>query len=385
MNAEIKDRLITARVQMLLKHPFFGPLATRMKLVESEKYKTAATNGRDIFYNPSFVESLTDSELQFLIGHELLHAVYDHIPRTGERDQMIANIAQDFVVNADLITHGIGDFIKSGLYDPKYKGWTFEEVYDDLMSDPNMQQLSELRKELAGKLLDEHVDGASEDGLSEEEQIEAGQAMQAAVIEAAKSAAGSGNVPSSVDRFVKDLVEPKINWRELLAQSIESTIRSNFSWMRPSRKGQHMDAVMPAGMIPEEAIDVCVAIDTSGSINTTMLRDFVSEIKGIMDSYADYNLNIWCFDTKVHNHRKFCSYNSDEITDYELKGFGGTEFTANWEFMKEHNIEPKLLVMFTDGYPRSSWGDPNYCDTLFVIHSSKTIEPPFGSYAHYEY
>jgi len=40
--------------------------------------------------------------------------------------------------------------------------------------------------------------------------------------------------------------------------------------------------------------------------------------------------------------------------------------------------------MFTDGYPGSGWGDPNYCDTLFIIHGSTSIVAPFGLTAYYE-
>jgi predicted metal-dependent peptidase len=85
----------------------------------------------------------------------------------------------------------------------------------------------------------------------------------------------------------------------------------------------------------------------------------------------------------VYNEQNFDSY-ENEIENYELKGGGGTDFDANWTYMKEHNITPKKFIMFTDGYPYGSWGDENYCDTLFIIHGNQTIVPPFGQYAYYE-
>ena len=42
---------------------------------------------------------------------------------------------------------------------------------------------------------------------------------------------------------------------------------------------------------------------------------------------------------------------------------------CNWNYMKDNGIEPKRFIMFTDGMPWDTWGDPDYCDTVFVIHS----------------
>jgi predicted metal-dependent peptidase len=95
-------------------------------------------------------------------------------------------------------------------------------------------------------------------------------------------------------------------------------------------------------------------------------------------------MHIACFDTKVYNMQVFTSDNLDEIDEYELKGGGGTDFDAVFDFLKEEGIEPKRLVMFTDGYPWDSWGDANYCDTVFIIHGDKNPNPPFGTWAVYE-
>jgi predicted metal-dependent peptidase len=142
-------------------------------------------------------------------------------------------------------------------------------------------------------------------------------------------------------------------------------------------------AVLP-GMMNEETIDICCAIDMSGSISDKQAKDFISEVKGIMDEYTDFKLRLWCFDTDVYNLAEFSSDNADDITDYEVKGGGGTAFEANWEFMKDNEIEPKRFVMFTDGYPCGDWGDEDYCETLFIIHGNDSIIPPFGQVAYYK-
>jgi predicted metal-dependent peptidase len=110
----------------------------------------------------------------------------------------------------------------------------------------------------------------------------------------------------------------------------------------------------------------------------------ISEVKGIMEQYEEYRIHLWTFDTSVYNPQVFTSDNLEDILNYQPEGGGGTSFECNWEFMKDQGIEPKKFIMFTDGYPGDGWGDELYCDTVFIIHGSTTIEPPFGVHAYYD-
>jgi predicted metal-dependent peptidase len=154
--------------------------------------------------------------------------------------------------------------------------------------------------------------------------------------------------------------------------------------MRPNRKAWHMNAILP-GTNYDETIDICVGIDMSGSIGDDQAKDFLSEIKGIMQEYKDFKIKLWCFDTDVYAEKDYDGYSMDEFDEYQPVGGGGTEFMVNWDYMKEHDINPKKFIMFTDGYPFGSWGDEHYCDTIFIIHGNNTIVPPFGSHAYYEF
>lgn len=397
-DAAAREKLITARIGLLLKAPFFGNMATRLTLVNADEWcGTAATDGRKFYYNSEFVNKMPLKQVEFLFGHEVLHAVYDHMGRRGHRDPKIWNIADDFCVNSDLIDQKIGDRITvcGMLYDVKYKGMSAEEVYDDLMKNSNKINLSELLK----NVLDEHLDGDGEgeddgDGednkegrkgrprLSEADRKAIRDEVKEAMLQAAQTV-GAGNLPSGVRRLVKDLTEPKISWKELLEQQIQSTIKSDFTWARPSRRGWHMDAILP-GMKPGETIDVAISIDQSGSISAKDSQIFLSEIKGIMDSYDEYNIRVWCFDTAIYNDKSFNSDTMEDIMHYEPAGGGGTLFEANWDYMKEHGIEPKKFIMFTDGMPGNGWGDENYCDTVWIIKGNPDCEPPWGIWAHYE-
>jgi len=394
--AKVLDKLITARVGLLLKHPFFGNMATRLKLIDASNWcSTLATDGRNFYYNIGFVDKLTPREAEFGFAHEVLHNVFDHMGRRNSREPQLSNIAADFAVNQILKDEKIGDVpSKIKIFqDNKYRGMSYEEIYDDLKDKVQYIDLSEL-----GELLDEHLEedgegsgGGDKDGdqegkgrpkLSKEDLKKIRDEIKEAMVSAA-SAAGAGRVPAGVARLIKEFTEPKMDWRELLRMQIQSIIKSNFSFSRPNRKSMHSGAILP-GMMNEETIDVCTSIDMSGSITDEMAKDFLSEIKGIMDEYKDFKLKLWCFDTSIYNYAEFTGDNADEIMDYKPKGGGGTDFEANWEFMKEEGIEPKKFIMFTDGYPCGEWGDENYCDTLFVIHGTDSIIPPFGNYAYYK-
>ena len=379
------DKIVVARVGLLLRHPFFGNMATRLKIEEATDWcMTAATDGRHLFFNRQFFEKMTTKEVEFVVAHEILHNVFEHMLRVEGRDRKIWNAAADYSVNGQLVRDRIGEPPKGIkiFHDPKHYGKSTEQVYDEIYEDLDEQELAAL-----GQLLDEHIDWEKDgkDGrpqYSKEELKQIRDEIKEAMMQAAQ-AAGAGNTPAEIQRMIRELTEPKMNWREILRQQIQSTIKNDYTFMRPNRKAWHMNAILP-GTNFDETIDICIAIDMSGSIGDEQAKDFISEIKGIMDEYKEYKIKLWCFDTNVYNEQDFDGYGAD-IMEYEVMGGGGTEFDVNWDYMKEHDINPKKFIMFTDGYPWGSWGDENYCDTFFVIHGNNTIVPPFGAHAYYEF
>ena len=400
LDREIREKLITARVGLLLRASFFGNLATRLKLVNADEWcPTAATDGRNFYYNSRFVDMLKPKEVEFLFGHEVLHCVYDHFGRRGDRDPMLFNIANDYCVNGDLKKHRVGEFITSVpcLYDAKYEGMASEEIYDILYENAEKIDIGSL----IDKMLDEHLDGEGNDAsgegdgnekdgkgggrpkLSAEERQKIKDEIKEAVLAAASASDGAGNLPAGVKRIIEDMTAPKMNWRELLRMQLESTIKSDYTWMRNSRRGWHMDAVMP-GMKLDPMIDIAISIDASGSMGERMLRDILGETAGIMEQFPNYRIHVLSFDTQVYNPQQFNSENLEDITEYEIMGGGGTDFDCVFNYFKANEIEPKRHIMFTDGYPCGSWGDEQYCDTVFIMHGTTSIVPPFGQYAYYE-
>ena len=157
--------------------------------------------------------------------------------------------------------------------------------------------------------------------------------------------------------------------------------------------------IFAQSMRAEGAVQIIVVTDEPDKYERVQLPDGVGvqhrdeldriqrefrEIKGIMDQYEDFKINLWCFDTAIYNHQEFTQDNSEELFEYEPEGGGGTDFDAHWEYMKNYDINPKKFIMFTDGYPCGSWGDEEYCDSLFIVHGNETIVSPFGQTAYYK-
>jgi len=404
MRVDVADRIIVARVGLLLRHPFFGNMATRLIVKNCDDWcPTAATDGRHLYYNTQFFNAMSNKEIEFVIAHEILHCVFDHITRREDRIPILHNIACDYIVNNTLVRDRIGEMVKlvQCYQDFKYEGWMSEAVYDDLFKQAE-EKGQEYLKQL-GDLLDEHVDweeapegeskgtkgkdgkeGKGRPTYSKEELKKIRDEIKENMISSAQ-AAGAGNTPAEVQRIIKELTEPKMNWRELLRQQIQSTIRNDYTFSRPSRKGWHTGAILP-GMNFMDTIDIAIGLDMSGSIGDHQAKDFLGEIKGIMEEYKDYNIKLWTFDTAVYNEQDFSADGGEDLLSYDIQGGGGTDFMTNWEYMKEHNITPKKFIMFTDGYPFGSWGDEDYCETVFIIHGhhDKNTKAPFGVTAHYE-
>ena len=369
------DKIRMARITLLLRHAFFGNMATRLTLVCDNSIQTAATDGKNFIYNEDFILSLNKDEMLFLFGHEVLHNVFEHHYRRGSRNPMLWNVACDYVINLILKDSKIGTppALKKGgvLLDAKYKDMYAEEVYDLLLKECMSE---EKLKSLVDRLLDEHPDVTKDKTPEEIEEIK--RELKENLLSASHVSAGS--IPLGVERYIKNLTEPKINWKDLLRQEIASIDKKDYSFFRTNKKSNYNGGFILPGSLRTNGLDIVISMDMSGSITDNIVQEFLSEISGIMSQFDDYNIDIWCFDTKIYNHETYRNDSGSDISEYQPKGGGGTMFECNWDYMKENNIVPKLFVMFTDMYPCAGWGDSTYCDTIFVSRGNKTTIAPFG-------
>jgi len=396
---EVKEMIVSSRVRLLIRHPFFGTLATRLKMVEAEWCPTAATDGRHFYYNSDFFRTLTPEEIDFVVGHEVMHCVYEHCGEFGrlmdkkeeDRDMKLWNIAADYKVNQALVESGVGTMPKQALHDRKYYRSYTEEIYEHLKESGEAEDKQTLDVHMFGDGDEKGKEGEGNDPTGRKAPIKVSpqeaqaikDQMKQAVLQAAQST-DAGTLPGDIKRIISGMTNPKMDWRELLNISIQSLVKSDFTFMRQSRKSKSMGIYLP-GQKNEDKIDVAIGLDVSGSISSSMIEEFLGEVHGIMQQFQDFKIRIWTFDTQVNKegYKEFDPYNADELKNYEIVGGGGTDFECNYNFMKENDITPDKFIMFTDGMPWDSWGDESYCDSLFVIHGTDQIVPPFGEHAYY--
>jgi len=383
-----EEKIIVAKIGMLIKQPFFGNIATRLPIIKAKGQwcTTLSTTGRAIYYCEEFVDKLTIKELEFGLAHEILHVIFDHPKRFGDRDSDVWNIACDYCINGILVRDKIGHVPRAEViriyHDHKFDNMNSEEIYDIISQDVGKHSSS------GAEIFDQHIPWDQIDPENPDRPVQSAAEQQKntdelrEIIITAHQACGSGdNISPEIRRLIHDLTSPKMNWREIIRQQIQSTIKFDYSFARPAKKGFHSGFVLP-GMTFSESIDICVAVDTSCSTQK-QAAEFLSEIRSIMDCYETFTIRIWCFDTAVHNDQLFTEATRDDLTNYELIGGGGTKFMVNWDYMKQNNIIPKKFIMFTDGEPYGSWGDPDYADTVFVIHNKEKIVAPFGISCYY--
>lgn len=407
-NIPLNEKIRAAIGKLLLRYPFYGFLVSRMKLVEANAdnklggfIQTAATDGANIYYSKEFFEGLNPEQITFVVAHEIMHCVYHHIARFkafSDKDHMYWNMAADYVINNMLLEEGViteQNFRKEWLKNRKYLNWTTEEVYKDLVDNNAQKQNS----------MDQHIviqiggDGNGNPGDSDKDLkdaitkalgADAGKKVEEnlekfkdLIVQAYQVAKDAGKVPGHIETVINDLVNPKINWRTLLNVNIQSIFKSQMTWMKPNRRNAG-GMILPR-MTFEDTVDLCIAIDTSGSISEEMKVEFLSEICGILNYYTTFNLKIWCFDTEVHAYKEFDVYNINELPSYVLEGGGGTEIRSNFDFMQEEGIVPKQFICLTDAYNGSNnWGPDDYCPCTFIIHSNPSPQVPFGVWAPYD-
>lgn len=396
----VDEAISDSKIYLHLKQPFIGALSSKLLFEERDDIPTACVDGKTIYYNPSFFEELSMGEVIFVIAHEILHVVYDHIFRRGDRDPLVWNQALDYIVNYTLVKNNIGVMPKNVLYNEKYNDeYTAEELYELLLKDKNLVEnyfqidihldpddsnSNNDKTDNNGNKITVSVKSLTGKPLSEDEIKEIRDSLKATIF-TIKSSVAAGNIPAGISRAIERLYAPKINWREVIQNYIKATFKSDFNMRTPSDQSWVSGVLMPRFSYGD-CVETHIFIDASGSITDEQLGMFLSEIDSIAKQFESYNITIGTFDTKVYNVKKYSSEDYEDLKKYEVKGGGGTSLTCVFDYLKENNIVPKSLIIFTDGeIPNNCWGDETYCpETLFLINNIRKIKAPYGITIHYE-
>jgi predicted metal-dependent peptidase len=362
---DLMKRLSKAKTGLILEHPFIGSVAINMPFELDEATETAATNGKRIKFNPKFIEGLTDEELKFLVAHECLHPMLEHNYRRNGRSPMRWNKACDYVINHLLDQEKIGKFIQGGCLDPNIYNagnGTSDGIFNILPED-------------GGNGGGDGPGGAGNDledgeGSPAEQQQEAAE-WKVKVAQAAQAAKMMGKLSANMQRFVNEVLQPKVDWRDVLRRFVQKAKTDQRTFARPNRRFLSQGLYLPS-VSGEVLGEIVIAVDCSGSIGEREINEFATEVKTLKEDGNPAALHIIYFDSEVSHYEYF---GRDDEVHVEPHGGGGTAFSPIFRYVNDNGINPVACIVLTD-LCCDDFGDmPDYPVLWVSNHSDKA---PWG-------
>jgi len=360
-----EQKLTKAKTTLVLDQPFFGfLLMSKLQFVKRDEIPTMATDGRKVYYNSAFVDSLPMKQLVGVLAHEVMHLALCHHTRRNAREMTKWNVACDFAINPLLKTSGFE--LPSGILDdPKFKDKYSEEIYS--MLPPSMKFPSNG----IGEVMDATNEAGGRASSADRALQEAD--WKVATAQAALIAKQRGKLPGDLERFIEEIMEPVVDWREKLKNFVMETLMADYSWSRPNRRFIWQNIYLPS-TIREGMGEIVVWVDTSGSIDNEMLSKFAAEIRAIAHECKPSALYVVYIDAAVARVDTFHPADGDEI-EIRPAGGGGTDFAPGFEWVEKQGIKPVCGIYLTDLCGSFPDEHPTY-PVLWVTDSRQVA--PFG-------
>jgi predicted metal-dependent peptidase len=213
--------------------------------------------------------------------------------------------------------------------------------------------------------------------LSPEEREQLSREIDSAVRTGALLAGKQGG---DVDRSFEALMESKVDWREQLREFVSATCagKGDSTWAKPSRRWLSQDIYMPS-QISETVGSMCVAIDTSGSIDDEAITKALSEVVAICDNTTPEKVDLLYWDTDVASHEQYREDNyAGLVNSTKPAGGGGTDVGCVMQYVTDNQLKPECTIIITDGYTGFPKEHPTY-PVIWVIVGGSNVVPPFGS------
>lgn len=398
LDAHIESRLAAARTRLILDKPFLGALVLRLPLKPAAWCRTTATDARALYYNPRWIDSLSNAQVQFALAHEALHCALGHFARRGHRVQRKWDMACDFAVNPILVDEGLKPPGEAIVLDV-YRGMAAEEIYpciEDDVDDSQMMDDHLWDGDEGGQKDDDSQgqQGGGEEGGHDPEKVGAGgtagddangppppltaqekenlkQQWQRHLAAAAQRAREAGKLSGQLARLTETALAAQVSWRALLAQYLSQAARDDYTWLRPSRR--EGEVIWPS--LRSHSGDIHVAIDVSGSVTEKDLAEFLGELNALKGT-TPVRITLFACDSDLAEGAPWIFEPWDELRlPRQFAGGGGTAFAPVFDWIARHGVQPDTLVYFTDAegeFPREA---PNY-PVLWLVKGKAPV--PFG-------
>ena len=399
----LEERKLQKAKISLMRDPKFALLSGVMMVGSTrvdDNIPTACTNGRDERYGRKFVQMLKEPEINFVVAHEAGHKMYRHLTtwrRLHEVDARLANNAMDYVINLMLkdldptnrtiampiYRDGPMKGKPMGLCDERFRGMNTKQVFDILKQEKD-ENGGDGDGDGDGEGMDIH-DWAEANGLTPEEvktlERDIDQAIRQGLM-AHEKVAGKGT--GLANRELEQLLEPKVDWREVLREFVKATCsaKDTSSWRRVNRRFLSTGTYMPS-MIGEKVGHLVVGVDTSGSVGGKELAEFLSEVKGIAEEVKPEKVDLLYWDGEVAGHEEYSENDvANIVSSTQPKGGGGTSPSCVSKYLNDNKIKPECVIMLTDGYVGNDWGNDWPAQVLWVITGGNDVMAANGKTIH---
>ena len=389
------EKIQKAKARLMLDHPYFGTIASALKLEQNNELLTFSSDGEALRYNSEYIDRLNVAEVEFVMANGAMHAVLKHQHRSTGRTQWLWQTATDYVVNSMLVKNGM-QLPEYANYEHKFDGMYAEEVYQ-MLRDEMMDDSFGMEEQIEQIMEDDSVH--NENLQMQKENIESPEAEETKQDQNSKDKEESsstpspnpealseelkeqfeqifqklnrqGTLPKDLNLVVPEYFSYKVDWREFLYGYIASYAKSTYSFVPPNMKYLYRGIYLPS--LSSDLLRIVIAIDTSGSVDETLLSTFLGEVNSIMQSYPNYEIDLLTADAKIQSHKVFLP---GENLEYEVSGGGGTDFRPVFEYIDQQINYPTLLLYFTDGMGTFPAMEPSY-DVMWIM--PEEMDVPFG-------
>ncbi len=375
------SRISQVKAKLLVEHPYFGTLASRLELRESENIQAFLSDGVIFQYNSDYLNTLSDAQLSFALSNGALHAALAHENRRHDRMSWLWQLATDYAINAMLVENGMTPPPHIH-YDTRFEGMYAEAIYAVLKSEIQNEEYDD----------DESNDtGFNEENRRHQQQLHNPDQQQAKaqnrpdmevdtitkeqqwhqqMNKALKQALEGNDLPQGIERFVDLNIIATINWRERLHHAIERHFRSDYVQIPPSKKLLYRGIYLPS--LHSELLRLVIAIDSSGSVNERLLSQFIAEVESLMMVYPQHEIELIVCDSKIRSHETFYG---GEMLNVTLLGGGATDFRPVFEWIEHSLFACNILLYFTDTHGSFPQRAPDF-ETLWITPEEADV--PFG-------
>ncbi len=357
MNA-IELRISKVKASLIIEQPYFGSIASYLKLELNEDIKTFQCTKKSFEYNDDYLNSLSDEEIGFTLTNSAMHQAFSHDNRVNGRMQWLWVLACDYAINCLLVNNGL-EAPEDVNFDDRFDDMSAEAIYATLENeiDDDKHTPEDISQIQFQPQQEEEIDETEDEIIDLNEQL-------------LNKAKLQGDLPLGIEILVPRIFEGTISWRDELYDVIEQSVKFDYK-LHPANK-RYISQGIALPSLSGTKIKLVLAIDSSGSINGKLLSTFLSEVESIMSSFENYEIDLLIADAKVHEHHIL--YAGDELS-YNIKGGGGTNFENTFIYIDENIYDVTLLLYFTDGFGKFPDEEPPY-ETIWVL--TDDIEIPFG-------